>query len=387
MKTLIKNGRLILPNGVIRGALNLENGKITGFDPGFSADEVIDADGNYVAPGFIDIHVHGGGMHDFMDGEEESFLVPAMTHAKHGTTTLLPTLLSAGQDELLNALETFERIKDKPHDGANMYGIHLEGPYFSPAQCGAQDPKYLRNPTPEEYLQCLSASSAIVRWSVAPELDGALEFGRELTRRGILASIAHTNATYEQVLPAFEAGYSLITHLYSSMSTVHRINCFRHAGVLESAFLIDEMNVEIIADGCHLPGSLLTFATKFKRPEQVALITDASRGAGTDAATFKLGSNRCGQQVIVEKDVAMLPDHSAFAGSIATFDRLVRTMMTMTPCSLPDIMTMASGAPARICRIPNKGLLRAGYDADVVVFDQDVNIQYTIVGGRVVYRN
>ena len=385
MNLQIRNGRIVTPCGITTGTLNLVGDKIASFGEDFTPDRVIDAEGQYVTPGFIDIHTHGGGGYDFMDCSEEAFFKAARTHAEHGTTTLLPTLLSASTEEIFGALSIFEKIKNTPHDGANMPGLHLEGPYFSPKQCGAQDPNQVRRPDPAEYMKCLEASSSIMRWSAAPELPGAPEFARELTRRGILPSIAHTDATYEEVIPAFEAGFTHITHLYSSMSTVHRIDCFRHAGVLESAFLIDGMTVELIADGCHLPSSLLTFATKFKRPDQVALITDSSRGAGTSDKYFRLGSVKAGMDVVVEKGVAMLLDHSSFAGSIATFDRLVRTMMTMTSCSLSDIITMSTITPATICRIPNKGLLRPGYDADVVIFDPDVNVSHTIIGGRVVY--
>ena len=333
MNLQIRNGRIVTPCGITTGTLNLAGGKIASFGEDFSADRVIDAEGKYVTPGFIDIHTHGGGGYDFMDCSEEAFFKAARTHAEHGTTTLLPTLLSASTEEIFGALSIFEKIKNTPHDGANMPGLHLEGPYFSPKQCGAQDPNQVRCPDPAEYMKCLEASSSIMRWSAAPELPGAPEFARELTKRGILPSIAHTDATYEEVIPAYEAGFTHVTHLYSSMSTVHRIDCFRHAGVLESAFLIDGMTVELIADGCHLPSSLLTFATKFKRPDQVALITDSSRGAGTTDKYFRLGSVKAGMDVVVEKGVAMLLDHSSFAGSIATFDRLVRTMMTMTSCS------------------------------------------------------
>lgn len=386
MNIQIRNGRVITPSGIIKETVNLRGDKIASFGTDFTPDTIIDAADRYVSPGFIDIHTHGGGGYDFMDGEAEAFFGAARVHAEHGTTTLLPTLLSASAEEIFDSLTVFEEIKNKPHDGANMYGLHLEGPYFSPKQSGAQDPKHLRDPEPEEYIRCLDASTSIVRWSAAPELKGSVEFAKELKRRGILPSVAHTDATYEQVLEAYDAGFSHMTHLYSSMSTVHRINCFRHAGVLESAFLIDDMTVELIADGCHLPGSLLTFATKFKRPDQVCLVTDSSRGAGSPEKEFMLGSKKCGQRVIVEDGVAWLPDHSSFAGSVATFDRLVRTMMTKTSVSLSDIITMSSYAPAKICGIPNKGLLKPGFDADVVIFDQDVNIGYTIIGGRIVYK-
>ncbi len=385
MRIQIVNGSVVFPDGIRKVPVNLSDGKIEGFREDFAAERTIDAEGCYVSPGFIDIHTHGGDLCDFMDGTEEAYLRAARAHAVHGTTTLLPTLLSASREEMVRSLEAYEKVKKTTHDGASMPGVHLEGPYFSVKQCGAQDPKYIRDPDPDEYLPLLDRFPSILRWSAAPEREGAIRFGRELTARGVLPSVAHTDASCAQVYDAYEAGFTHMTHLYSSMSTIHRVNAFRVAGALEAAYLIDGMTVEIIADGCHLPSELLRFVTKFKKPQQIALITDSSRGAGSDATSFRLGSRENGLDVIVEDGVAKLPDRSAFAGSIATFDRLIRTMMKLTDCSLPEIVTMASASPARICGLKGKGELIPGYDADVVIFDPDVRIRKTVVGGRIVY--
>ena len=200
----------------------------------------IDAKGKYIAPGFIDIHVHGGGGHDFMDGTETAFLKIAELHAKYGTTSMLPTTLSASREELLNTLAAYETANPKNINGAQFLGMHLEGPYFAMTQRGAQDPRYIRDPDPEEYKEVLSRSSSIKRWSAAPELKGAIEFGRYMKSKGVLPAIAHTDAIYEDVLPAFENGFTLMTHLYSAMSGVTRRNAYRYAGVIESAFIIEE---------------------------------------------------------------------------------------------------------------------------------------------------
>lgn len=347
----------------------------------------IDAKGQYVAPGFIDIHVHGGGGHDFMDGTENAFLAIAETHAKYGTTSMLPTTLSSSREELQQTLDLYERADKKNTNGAQFLGMHLEGPYFAMNQRGAQDPKYIRDPDPEEYKEILSRFSCIKRWSAAPELKGAIEFGRFLRSKKVLAAVAHTDAIYEEVLEAFENGYSLATHLYSGMSGVTRRNAFRYAGVIESAYIIDEMDVEIIADGIHLPPPLLKLVYKIKGADRTALITDAMRSAGMPPGESILGSLHNGLKVIVEDDVAKLPDRSSFAGSVATADRLIRTMVTMADISLIDAVKMITATPARILEVSGKkGSLVEGKDADVVIFDLDINIQMTIINGRIVYK-
>jgi len=346
----------------------------------------IDAGGKYISPGFIDIHIHGGGGHDFMDNTVEAFLGIANTHARYGTTSMLPTTLTSSKEELLETLRIYEIADQQNINGSEFLGMHLEGPYFSVNQCGAQDPRYIRNPDPEEYTAILNNSSVIKRWSAAPELKGAMEFGRYVTSKGVVASIAHTDAIYEDVLVAMENGYSLATHLYSGMSGVTRRNAFRYAGVIESAFLIDEMDVEIIADGIHLPPPLLKLVYKIKGAGKTALITDAMRAAGMPEGESILGSLKNGLKVIIEDGVAKLPDRSAFAGSVATTNLLVRNMVTMAGVPLLQAVQMATVVPAKIMKIENKkGTLAAGMNADIVVFDEDINIETTIIRGKIVY--
>lgn len=386
----IFNGKILSPYRIIpNGSVLITGGIITEVKEGnIDVNDAIeiDAKGNYIAPGFIDIHVHGGGGHDFMDGSENAFLKAAETHARYGTTSMSPTTLTSEKEDLMKTLELYESADRNNIKGAQFIGMHLEGPYFAMSQRGAQDPRYIRDPDPEEYMDILARTNVIRRWSAAPELKGALPFAKYLRSKGILAALAHTDAIYEEVLEGFENGYTLATHLYSGMSGVTRRNAYRYAGVIESAYIIDEMDVEIIADGIHLPAPLLKLIYKIKGPDRIALITDAMRGAGMPEGESVLGNLNTGLKVIIEDGVAKLPDRSSFAGSVATTDRLVRNMINMADVPLLDAVRMMSTTPARIMNISDrKGSLVEGKDADIVIFDGDINIQKTIIKGRLVY--
>jgi len=385
----IHNGKILTPYRIFEGTVIVEGSKIREVVEGnveVAGATEIDAKGKYISPGFIDIHVHGGGGHDFMDGSEEAFLKIAETHAQYGTTGLMPTTLTSELDELYNTLELYKQANKNNTNGAQFLGMHLEGPYFAMTQRGAQDPRYIRNPDPKEYMDILSRSNDIKRWSAAPELKGAIEFGNHLRSKGILVAMAHTDAIYEEALEAFEAGFTLGTHFYSCMSGVSRRNCFRYAGVIETAYLLDEMDVEIIADGIHLPAPLLKLIYKIKGPDRIALITDSMRAAGMPPGDSILGSKHNGLKVLVEDGVAKLPDRTSFAGSVATCDRLVRTMITIADVPLLEAVKMAAQTPANILGLgSSKGSLIKGKDADIVIFDDNINVSTTIVGGRVIY--
>lgn len=388
----IINGNIITPYRIIRGGtLLIRNGKIAEVSEGnidAPGAVEIDVQGQYVAPGFIDIHVHGGGGHDFMDSTVEAFLGVAEIHARFGTTSLVPTTLTAGKEELLHTLAVYERADAQNERGSSFLGMHIEGPYFSMEQRGAQDPRYIRDPDPEEYMEILNASSFIKRWSAAPERNGAMEFGQVLRSRGVLPSIAHTNAVYGDVIRAIEHGYTLATHFYSGMSGVTRRDAFRFGGVIESGYLIDEMDVEIIADGRHLPADLLKLIYKVKGTDRIALITDAMRAAALPPGESILGSLEDGMRVIVEDGVAKLPDRTAFAGSVATADWLVRTMVNKAEVPLTDAVRMLTATPARIIGVADrKGTLSVGMDADLVIFGDDVAVRTTIIGGKTVFES
>ena len=385
--TVISGGRSTAANVL------LEGGKVAYVGPEVAeAGEntvVIDAKGQWVSAGFIDLHTHGAGGADFMDGTVEAYEAALVKHAEHGTTLLYPTTLSSTTESLYDALRLYKEAKRANLGGAAMGGLHLEGPYFAYEMKGAQDPRFLRNPEPKEYMGLLDeADGDIARWSLAPELEGAPEMGEELRKRGVLMAMGHTNATFDECEVAYKAGFTHLTHFYSCMSTITRRNAYRYAGVVEWGYYTDGATVEIIGDGIHVPQSLLKLMFKVKGADKIALITDSMRGAGMPDGIYLLGGLKDGQEVVVEDGVAKLLDRSAFAGSVATMDRVVRTVRNLTELPLEEVVLSATEVPARIMGVGDKkGSLEVGKDADVVIFDENVNICTTIVEGRIVYDN
>jgi N-acetylglucosamine-6-phosphate deacetylase len=402
-ETLVfKNAKIITPMRVIdNGVLIVEHGKISRISPESETKvpqgiKVIDVADNYLAPGFIDIHLHGGGGADVMDGTEEAIEKISKVHAKGGSTSIVPTTLTAPLDKILKALRNIGIAKRKVLQGAQVLGAHIEGPYFSTEQKGAQNPEFIKNPKPEEYLRFLDECDCILRVSAAPELEGGLELGRELRKREIVASIAHTNATYQEVLAAIEAGYTHVTHMYSGMSGLKRINAYRISGVIESTLLLDELTTEVIPDGHHLPPSLMKLIIKAKGLDKVSVITDAICAAGLSPGKYSSG----GLDVIVETNVAeefeipeeegnfvaKLLTRDAFVGSVTTMDRCVRNMVKFADLSIQDAIKMATVNPAKVIGVDDrKGSLTRGKDADIVVLDEGLSVIMTLVEGRVVY--
>ncbi len=389
-KRKLIGGTVLTPIRALAGAeIAVENGKIVSVGPRDAATdagaEIFDVGGLWVAPGFIDMHVHGGGGYDFMDATVEAFHGAARMHALHGTTTLLPTSLASGDEALLDMIHAYQDAVRAPWVGAAMPGLHLEGPYFSLAQAGAQAPDAITPPDPERTARILKAAQgSILRWSSAPELPGSMEFAREMRERGILLSIGHSDARESVVAEAIENGYTHLTHFYSGMSTIVREKSYRFPGIVESGYLYPELTVEIIADGCHLPASLLRLVYQSMGTRRVALVTDALRGAGMPEGESIIGSLKEGRRCIVEDGVAKLPDRSAFAGSVATTDRLVRNMVQLAGAPLQDAVKMMSLTPARILGFQDRGMLAVGYRADIVCLDAGLHAVKTFVGGEVV---
>lgn len=344
---------------------------------------VVDCKGLYISPGFVDIHQHGGGGSDYMDDDPDAYLNATQAHLRHGTTSVMPTLLSADEKNILRAIDAYLQAKKDPRIRANLLGIHVEGPYISAAQAGAQKPEHIRAFDKAEYTRIYERSNGnIKRWSVAPEVEGAEEFAAFAKENGIALSIAHSNADMDTVIKAFDWGFNHVTHFYSCISTITRKGGFRVPGVLEAAYYLDDMNVELIADGCHLPLSLLQYVCKFKDHNRIALVTDAMRAAGQETQTSFLGSMDDPLPVIVEDGVAKLLDRSAFAGSVATADRLVANMVK-AGISLQEAVQMVTAYPLDMMGLSQrKGRIRRGLDADLCIFDENVHVKTVFCMGE-----
>ena len=386
---LIYNGRLLTQERQIDGgAVLLREGRIARVYEEKPEDlppdtEYLDAEGRYIAPGFVDIHVHGGGGTEFMCDTAEEAETVCMTHLRHGTTSIVPTTSSAARQAFLRSMDSINRAARQMAHGPEILGIHMEGPYFADNQRGAQDPRHVRNPDPAEYLPILEQYPNIIRWSLAPELPGALEMAADLWKRGVQLSIGHSDALYEEAVRAYENGFTSITHFYSCTSTVRRINAYRHAGIVEAGYQLDDLYVEVIADGRHLPASLLKLIYKIKGADRICLVTDAVSPAGLAEVPDKLYSRTCGTDVIVEDAVAKLPDRSAFAGSVATADRLVRTMHQLADVPMREAVKMMSATPAKCIGVfDRKGSIAEGKDGDIVLFDDQVSVSAVIVRGE-----
>ncbi len=389
-KKLLRGGTVVFGESLLPGydvaivGDRIECVSPTGALPAETDWDILDMTGLVVSPGFIDLHSHGGGGHDFMDGTKGAFLGAARAHAQHGTTAMCPTTLSGDPGETVAVCQAYRDAKLAGPDCAFL-GIHLEGPYFAVSQKGAQDEKYIRPPVKEDYVSLLDACPDIIRWSAAPELDGAMEFGRVLRARGVIPSIGHTDCDFDTAAAALENGYTLITHLYSGMQGVHRKNAYRIAGMIEAGLYFDGFTAEIIADGCHLPPALLKLIVKCKGTDRVCLVTDSMRGAGMPEGTSILGSLTRGQEVIIEDGVAKLLDRKAFAGSVATMDRLVRNMVNLADVPLAQSVKMATATPANVLGLTDRGRLVPGAFADVAVLDDTLHVVRTIAAGRDVF--
>ena len=383
--TLIKNGTVV-SDGVIRRAdVLIRDGVIA--DADFTGDvssvepcEVIDAEGCYVSPGLIDIHAHGGGGYDIMDCEIEAFRAISHTHLKNGTTTLVPTAVSARFEDILRLIEVYKQaLPECP----NMYGLHLEGPFISKHQKGAHKEHLLHAPTDEEIETLLTQGKGVIkRITAAPELDNMEQFAKKMTAAGVGLALGHSDATAEEALRAFANGFSHVTHLYSATPSVRKINQVVKAGVIEAAYLDDNVTVELIADGKHAAVHALQLAVKIKGVDKVALVTDALRPAGTDVTESYLGEKTPENRVIIEDGVAKLPDRSSFAGSIATANMLLARGVDHYGLSLADTVTMLTSTPASILGLEDRGSIRNGYVADVVVFDPSWCVKHVLLGGK-----
>jgi N-acetylglucosamine-6-phosphate deacetylase len=353
----------------------------------------LDAAGAVVAPGFVDVHVHGGAGADFMDASPEAVRTVCRFHAAGGTTALLATTAAAPLDELLAAQAAVAAVvaDAQGSGGAAVAGVHLEGPYFAPTKHGCHLLGEVRPPRPEEYRPLLATYPGLVRWmTLAPELPGALDLIRALRRAGAVAAAGHTEATEPQILAALDAGLSHATHLYCAMSTITKDGPRRVPGLVETALASDRLTTEVIADGHHLAPALLTIAARAKGTQRLLLVTDAMRGAGMPDGRYAFGP-RHGTLAVVEAGIARTMDNTGFASSTVRTCDLVTQMMRLAGCGLAAALEMASLTPARALGLAGrKGRLAPGFDADVVLLDRapgdTLTVRATLVGGVTVYR-
>ena len=383
MRSEIVNGKILAEDEILIGkALYIENGVIAQIsDQELPYDTLIDAKDCYVSAGFIDLHCHGALGFDFSDGTAEAVITAANYHCKHGTTTIFPTTLSSSYDQIEASLKAIREAKESQALLPNVPGAHLEGPYFSRKQCGAQNPDFITPPLPQEYMRLLDTYGDVIRrWSFAPELPGTDAFLQALNRYGVIASAGHSDAVYHDMLAAYASGLRLITHIYSCTSTITREKGFRRLGVIEFSYLFDDVVVEAIADGCHIPKELFALLFKIKGVDGICLVSDAINCCGVDTKISSLGGVPCK----IQNGVAYLMDGNAFAGSIATADRLVRFCVKDVGLDVREAVKMITVNPAKVMGLMCKGKIKVGYDADIVIFDEDIHIEKVLVGGQVV---
>ncbi len=386
MKTVIVGAKALLPECIRQCQAVVENGCILDVAehvPLAPDDRVIQGAGLYLCPGFVDIHVHGGGGFSAMSGKAEDVIAMANAHARHGTTSILPTTLAAPLPNLLKAVHGVRRAAALPCDAA-ILGVHLEGPCLSPAQTGAQSPDDLKIPAETDLTPLLDAWPGGVRMmGAAPELPGALALGDQLAARGVVASIAHSNATYSQVEEALSHGYCDVTHLYSSCSGLIRVHSYRVPGVIEAGLNLDALTVQVIADGKHLPLSLLQLIYRCKGAEKIELITDGLEFAAGDLVEGAVYRQLNGVETVYEDGVMKLLSRESFAGSVATMHRCVRTMV-QAGIPLRQAVRMASENPARRVGAAKKGRIAPGMDADLLLLDEKLDVKWVMAGGRII---
>ena len=386
MKLAINNVNVVTLDKVIYGgSVTVEDGIICAIsNVAAVAEKVIDGKGAYLIPGFIDMHCHGGWGYDFTDCSKEEMAIIAKNHLEHGTTTMVATTLTAKWNILENSLKTFKEFKTENPDSP-LVGVHMEGPWFSPAQSGAQDPSYMREPSADDIKKIKSEFPFVMRVSAAPEIDKDMQFGKACVQLGVVASAGHTDADFECIEKAYENGYKLLTHFYSGMKGVTRVNAYRVAGAVEAGYYIDDMDVEIIADGRHLPYTLLKLIYKLKGADRVSLITDATRGCGfPDGTESFIGAKEDPMPIVIKNGVAFMADGQAFAGSTATYDRLYKTMAEAAGKDMVALSKMTAYNPARIMNLTDRGEIAIGKRADLIVMNENLEIEKILLKGNIV---
>lgn len=373
------NGRILTPKGWLDGGSIVTDGNrircVSNIDLHVVGAEIIDVNGGYIVPGGIDMHTHGGGGRDFIEGCEDAFREAVSAHLKHGTTSIYPTLSSSTIPTIEAACNVCEKLMAE--ENSPVLGLHIEGSYINPKEAGAQNPVLIKAPVIYEYETLLSKYKCIKRWDEAPELPGSVRFIKTCNMHGVLTALTCTRATYKDVVEAHKAGMTHAAHFYNAMPVVYKEHEFKVPGTVESVYAMQDMTVEVIADGLHVPPVMLKVVHKIKGVERMALITDSLAYAASE------GDVSAEPRVIMEDGVCKLADRSALAGSIATMDTLIRTCIQKANIPMEDVFRMASETPAKIMGVfDRKGSIEEGKDADIIVFDKDINLTYVMQMGN-----
>ena len=378
---ILTNAQVVLPDGIRTDlAVEVRDGKIAGIThPDAVSEDRVDLGGLYLAPGFIDLHVHGGDGRDTMDGTADAFRAICDFHATGGTTSLLLTTVTAPLEQLFAVLSAVQKaITALPQ----MAGVHLEGPFLSKVKCGAQREDFLRIPDPRVTEKLLEFTDILKRVTLAPEIDGALNLIEALTKARVSVSGGHSDAWDEQARAGWERGMRSVTHVFNCMSSARHRDAYRVAGLLEFALAEPTIHCELIADGHHVSPTLMKMLYRAKGADGVALVTDATAGAGlATGAHFRMADTKC----VVRDGACFLADGSALAGSAARMIDLVRTMINKVGLPIHEAIRMATSNPAREIGLKAKGRIEVGADADFVVLSHDVKVVRTIIGGRQVW--
>ncbi|MCR4593693.1 MAG: N-acetylglucosamine-6-phosphate deacetylase [Clostridiales bacterium] len=382
---LFKNAKIVSGGSVKNGDV-LTKGKRIAKTGSFTVGDdctVIDCAGMYLSPGFIDLHVHGGGGYSAMSTEPDDIIGMCKAHAMHGTTSLLPTMLSSPAKKMIEAARSVSDAADKCKY-ANILGVNFEGPFLSEKATGAQSDKAVFK-IDNKTVDVLLSVPNLKMMTAAPELEGAMELGKSLKENGIIASIGHTASDYNTAMEAFENGFSDITHIYNASTACHKEGIYRVAGVVEAALCDDRCNVQFIADLKHLPVGVIRLIYKCKGSKKAYLITDGLEFSATDLKEGQKVKQRNGVTAVYRDGAMQTEDRSCLAGSVATMDSLVKNIYKVVGIPLANAVEMATSTPARLIGLSKeKGLIKKDYDADIIVFDDDINIKHVMIDGKLI---
>lgn len=392
---IITNGIIITPFKVLYELdVIIHSGIIIGFKErgtySSENEEIVDATGCYICPGFVDIHTHGGGGSDFMDASYEDYCKALSFHSSNGTTSLLTSTVTAPVDQIKDVLAMTRKLKDKVVSGCRVLGVHLEGPFLSKKNKGAHVEKFLLTPEENGYTFVEENDDVIVNVTISPELPGSIKMIKDLTKLGIIVSGGHDDATDDDIYEAIDAGLTNLTHIFCAMSSVANKKGRRRAGLTEIGLIDERLSVELIADNHHLPPELVRLVYKCKGPQKACVVSDCLRAGGmpSDGTTYALGprNDPHAQQVVIKGDVASLPDGSRLAGSIQPISRMVRNLVQYCGIPLVDAVCMGSFTPARIIGKEQMiGSIAPGKKADLCVMDSSLIPKVVIVDGNIIF--